>query len=194
MAISPAATDAAIPTANQLLADWVEEFAGGVHDEIADLSPAALAWQPRPQANGIGITVWHCARWLDVIAVQALRGLPADQELWHTQGWAARTGYDPRGHGQAGLGNLTGYTWDEVLAIPVLPAADLLAYVDQVTAALAGQLRAMAPAQLFTQAPGFNGRRTAYRRVRPILQGCFGHLGEIEALRAWRASEPASAA
>ena len=182
------ATTQAMMTANDLLAEWVEDFARGVHDEIADLSPAALAWLPRPQANGIGVTVWHCARWLDVIGVQALRGLPADQELWHTQGWAMRTGYDPRGHGQAGLGAITGYTWDEVLEIPALPAADLLTYLDQVVAALAGQLRAMTPEQLYAPAPGFSGRRTAYRWVRPFLQGCFGHLGEIEALKAWQAN------
>jgi hypothetical protein len=49
------------------------------------------------------------------------------------------TGYDPRGHGQAGLGKITRYTWDEVLEIPALLAADLLTYLDQVTAALAAQ-------------------------------------------------------
>jgi hypothetical protein len=171
----------------ELLALWVDDFARGMREEIGELSPEALAWQPRPQSNGIGVTVWHCARWLDVITAQALRGLPADQELWHTQGWAARTGYDPRGHGQAGLGAITGYTWDEVLEIPLLPAADLLAYLDQAAGALAAQLRTLTPEQLQMPAPGFNGRRSVYRWVAPFLQGCFGHLGEVEALKAWQA-------
>ena len=83
-------------TGNEMLAGWLEDFARSVREEIADLSPAALAWQPRVQSNSIGITVWHCARWLDVIGAQALKNRPADQELWHSQGWAARTGYDPR--------------------------------------------------------------------------------------------------
>jgi hypothetical protein len=121
-----------------------------------------------------------------VIAVQAMRGKPAEQEQWHTQGWAARTGYDPHGHGQVGLGNITGYTWEEVLEIPLLPGADLLAYLDQVTGALAGHPRAMAPQQLHKLVPGLGGRRTAYRCVRPIVPGCFRHLGEIEALKSLR--------
>jgi hypothetical protein len=181
------ATGQTMLAANDLLADWLEDFAKGVREEIAELGPEALAWQPRERANSIGVTVWHCARWLDVIGAQALRGLPGEHELWHTQGLAARTGYDPRGHGQAGLGNITGYTWDEVLEIPLLPAADLLAYLDQVTGALAAQLRAMSPEQLHGLVPGLGGRRSAYRWVRPILQGCFGHLGEIEAMKSWQA-------
>jgi len=178
--------------ANVLLAEWLEQFAQGVRDEIEieieGLTPEALAWQPREQSNSIGITVWHCARWLDVIGAQALQNRPAGQEQWHTQGWAARTGYDPRGHGQAGLGNITGYTWEEVLEIPLLPAADLLAYIDQVVADLATQLRAMTPEQLLVVVPGITGRRNPYQWVRPILQGCFGHLGEIEAMRSWQAA------
>ena len=98
-------------TGKDMLAGWLEDFARGVREEIAELSPEALAWRPREQSNSIGVTVWHCARWLDVIAIQALKSLPGDQEHWRTQGWAARTGYDPRGHGQAGLGNITGYAW-----------------------------------------------------------------------------------
>src|SRR5262249_44372208 len=100
--------------------------------------------------------------------------------------WAARTGYDPRGHGQAGLGAITGYTWDEVLEIPALSAADLLAYLDQTAGALAAQLRAMTPEQLQAPALGFSGRRSVYRWVAPFLQGCFGHLGEVEAMKAWQ--------
>lgn len=91
---------------------------------------------------------------------------------------------------QAGLGNITGYTWEEVLEISPLPTADPLAYLDQVTSALAGHLRAMAPLQLRELLPGLGGRRNAYRCVRPILQGCFRHLGEIEALKSPRGRHP----
>ena len=84
------------------------------------------------------------------------------------------------------MGNITGYTWDEVLEIPALPAADLLAYLDQVVADLAAQLRAMTPEALLMVVPGITGRRNPYQWVRPILQGCFGHLGEIEAMKSWQ--------
>jgi hypothetical protein len=168
----------------ELLIEWLADFQAGVKDVVASLSPAALAWQPDAQGNSIGVTVWHCARWLDLLAVRALQDQPPEREAWHTQGWAARTGYDPRGHGANGSGTLTGYTWDEVLEIPLLPAPDLLAYLDQATTALADQLRALPPGGLHQLAPGFSNRRTPYQWVKPILQGCFGHIGEIEALAA----------
>ena len=41
-------------------------------------------------------------------AAQALANRPAAEELWQTRGWAALTGYDPRGIGYLGLGLLTG--------------------------------------------------------------------------------------
>ena len=78
MPASSATTSQAVLTANALLAEWVEQFARGVREEIEGLTPEALAWQPRERSNSIGVTVWHCARWLDVIAVQALQNQPAD--------------------------------------------------------------------------------------------------------------------
>ena len=77
-----------------------------------------------------------------------------------------------------------------MLEIPVLSAADLLACLDQVVADLAAQLRAPSPEQLHTIVPGINGKRTPYRWLRHILQGCFGHLGEIAAMKSWQASLP----
>ena len=106
----------------ELLAEWVEDFAHDVRSEIEDLSPEDLAWQTDPQANSIGVTVWHVSRWLDLLTVRALQNRSPEEEQWHTEGWAAKTGYDPRGIGYRGLGAITGYTWEEVQAIPPLSA------------------------------------------------------------------------
>src|SRR5260370_30284396 len=95
------------------------------------LSPTELAWRPDAQGNSIGVTVWHYSRWLDLLVVRFLQNRSAGEEQWHTQGWATRTGYDPRGIGFAGLGAITGYTQEEVAAIPQMSGEELLAYLDQ---------------------------------------------------------------
>jgi hypothetical protein len=170
----------------ELLADLVAKLARDVRAEIAELSPEELAWQPDPEANHIGVTVWHFSRWLDMLAVQALADRPAAEELWQAQGWAARTGYDPRGIGYLGLGLLTGYTQAEVVAVPHLTADQLLEYLDQACGALRGRLLALPSKALYQPTPGLGGKRNVYDLLTSILTGCFGHVGEIEALKAMR--------
>jgi hypothetical protein len=174
---------------NEILADWITDLARDVREQIQGLSPDELIWQPDVEANSIGVTVWHFSRWLDMIAVRALENRPAEEEQWFTRGWAENTCYDPRGMGYAGLGVLTGYTQAEVAAIPPLSANDLLSYLDQVCEALRSLLLAMPPDALHQVLPGLGGKRTPYQWVKPILQGCFGHLGEIECLNAMRARQ-----
>ena len=168
----------------ELLAEWVEEVAHDIRREIEDLPIEALTWQSGPQANSIGVTVWHVSRWLDLIAVRALQNHPAKEEQWHTKGWAAKTGYNPQGIGENGFGAVSGYTWEEVEAIPNLSAAELLTYLDQVTGALRTHLQTMSSETLHQPALGFAGSRTAYDWIKPILKGCLKHLGEIQALKA----------
>lgn len=171
----------------ELLADWVAKLAADLRAEIADLDAAALAWRPDAEGNSIGVTVWHVSRWLDVLTVQILQNRPAAEEFWHTQGWAVRTGYDPRGIGGRGLGNITGYTQAEVAAIPALSATDHLAYFDTVCTALQAQLLALPPDALAQPAPGFSGKHPRYAWFKTLLPGCFGHVGEIQALKSLRA-------
>jgi hypothetical protein len=180
VALNPPSTPAAV------LAAWLNDLTTMVHHHIADLSADELAFQPDPQGNSIGVTVWHFSRWLDVIG-RAFTGEPPSAELWHTRGWAARTGYDPTGIGYQGLGVLTGYTWAEVTQVPALSAAELLDYLGQVTDRLLSALDQMPAEVLHSPAPGLGGTRSRYSRLSAVLQGSFGHVGEIEALKAMRA-------
>jgi len=86
-----------------------------------------------------------------------------------------------------GLGAVTGYTWEEVQAIPSLSAEELLAYLDQACHALSQHLLTMSPEALHQSVPGLGDQRTAYEWVKPVLKGCLGHLGEIQALKAMKA-------
>ncbi|HEX8598602.1 MAG TPA: DinB family protein [Chloroflexia bacterium] len=173
-------------TDKEVLLDLMSDIGSEIRDEIGDLSAQELAWQPDPQANSIGVTVWHVARWLDVLAARILHTGAAEDELWHMQGWAERTGYDPRGIGASGLGNVTGYTMEEVAAIPPMSATDLLDYLDSAIEAVNGRIAAMPDGALHETVPGIGKSRTAYGWVKLLLKGCMGHVGEIQTLKSMR--------
>ena len=143
-----------------------------------------MTWQPDTEGNSITITVWHFSRWLDLLTVRALENRPPEEEQWQTRGCAQKTGYDPRGIGYQGFGALTDYTQEEVAAIPVLSADELLTYLDQVCEALRQHLLSLPEEALYQPAMGLGGRRTPYQWIKSILLGSYGHLGEIEALKA----------
>jgi ketosteroid isomerase-like protein len=167
----------------EVLADLVVDLTAGIHQAITGLSAQELAWQPDAEGNSIGVTVWHISRGLDVLKVRFLEQ-PALAELWHTQGWVQKTGYDPRGIGTGGLGILTGYTLEEVAAIPQLTAENLLAYLDQAAEALRQYLLSLSEEALAQTKVAMGESLTAYQLIKGILLGCVGHLGEIEALKA----------
>ena len=160
----------------ELMAKWFEDVGARVREQLKGLEEDALEWRADDRGNNVRETVWHMARWIDVLA-RVLSGTQPSTELWFTDGWAQRTGYDPRGIGDDGLGALTGYTFEEVLRIPRLTATDLVRYLESVVAPLAQRLRAL---------PDDDAAAKALRRATGILQGCFAHVGEIDALLAIR--------
>lgn len=169
----------------EILLDLLCEFSARVRRVLGVVPPEALGWQPDPEANSIALTVWHFSRAFDVLKVRVLENRPCDEELWYTRGWAARTGYDPRGLGWGGLGNLAGYTLEEARAVPVLPAESLIEYFDQVSGALQGCLEAMPAEALVQPAEGWPaGRQSAYECIRNFFMDALGHLGEIAAIGA----------
>lgn len=169
----------------ELLAELISDLARDLRPEIQPLSAEELAWQPGPQANSIGVTVWHIARGLDLLAVRVLQALPAEAELWHTLGWREKTGYDPRGLGYGGWGVVTGYTWEEVLAIPQQSAAELLQYLDAACAVLVPLVRTFSSESARQPAIGLlGGRLSYYQWIKEFYKGFQAHVGEIVAIKA----------
>lgn len=169
----------------ELFAELMGDIARDLRPEIQPLTAAELAWEPGPQANSIGVTLWHIARGLDLLATCVFQGKPAATELWHTGGWRERTGYDPRGIGYGGWGVVTGYTWEEVQAIPKLTAAEILQYLDEVC------VLAMAQISQFTSDSArqpaialLNGRLSYYDWIKAFYKGFQAHVGEIMAIKA----------
>lgn len=65
-----------------------------------------------------------------------------------------------------------------------LSVEKLLAYLDQVSYALHQYLLSLPEGALAQPITFVDERATAYAVMKEILLGCFGHLGEIEALKA----------
>jgi DinB family protein len=166
-----------------LLIEWIVDIELIVKKEIETLSQDQIDWQPTDQMNSIGHTIWHFSRWLDVILVRGLQNQPPSQEQWYIGGWKDKTGYDPNGKGYRGFGAITGFTWKEVQDIPLLSANDLLTYLSHVCNALKEHLQTLESEVLHRPTPGLNGERTAYGWLRPVIQGCLGHIGEIQTLK-----------
>ena len=152
----------------ELLAEWVADLRAGLERQLALTPDAALHWRPANEMNSIGDTVWHVARWLDLVTMWLENGSP-ERQHWIADGWAERTGYDPRGVGTDGIGAISGYTFAEVEAIPALRADQLRQYLAAVSDDVISRLRAADDA--------------AAQRYKGVIQGTFGHLGEIAALR-----------
>jgi hypothetical protein len=152
----------------EMLAEWVADLRSALERQLGRTPEAALHWRPAREMNSIGDTVWHVARWLDLVAMWLQSGSP-ERQHWIADGWAERTGYDPRGVGTDGLGAISGYTFAEVEAIPALRGDQLRQYLAAVCDDVIPRLRAADDA--------------AAQRYKGVIQGTFGHLGEIAALR-----------
>jgi len=152
----------------EMLAEWIGDLRGALERQLDRTPDAALHWRPAKDMNSIGDTVWHIARWLDLVTMWLENGA-AETQHWIKDGWAERTGYDPRGIGTDGLGAISGYSFAEVEAIPKLRRDQLRAYLGAVCDDVIPRLRA--------------ADDVAAARYKGVVQGTLGHLGEISALR-----------
>lgn len=180
-------------TSKDTLLDFMETYKRGIHTSLENLPAEALAWQPDPEANSIAVTLWHLARVMDAVYVHRMLKQPADTELWFTQGWAEKYAYDPRGLGSNKLGMLTGFSVEEMQAVPVMQPEDLLAYFNAAYGQLEAYLQSSTPESLQELAPGSDPQRSFYFWVKICLVDGTRHTGEIQALRAmWeRRNKPA---
>lgn len=172
-----------------VLSDILQQFAYVIRRVIGDLPSNAMQWQPDEEANNIALTVWHICRALDVLKVKILDNQPDHEQLWFTCGWADRTGYNPAGLGIGGFGNLAGYTQEQVKDVPLLSAAESLAYFDQVYTALNDHLVNLSSEALEQAPPGWPvtlgvAPDTVYDVLLMFLLDNREHLGEIKAIKA----------
>ena len=171
-------------TAAEALVDWLLDLEQEAVARLERLTDRECRWAPHPDANDVAVTFWHVARWLDVLAAIGAGTAPTlAVQAWERDGWRDRTGYDPAGLGHLGLGTLTGYTPDEMRAVPRLGTTDLTSYLRATVHDLHEALGQLDDRALHQDL----GYGSPFQIVGSTLQGSFGHLGEIDALVALRA-------
>lgn len=175
------------------LRDLVARLEKATHARLGRTTPESLHWQIEREANSVGVTIWHYTRWIDALGTVALPGGDVLAQHWFHDGWAERTGYDPRGLGSAGLGNLTGYTVEEMLAVPRLSAADLGEYHHAAAVSLVDALKREDVVSLEREISFGGGETSCFELVLGIVLGETRHLGEIDALLALYARRHATA-
>jgi uncharacterized damage-inducible protein DinB len=157
------------------------------------LTPAELKWQPRPDANSIGLILFHVARVEDAIVQSLLQRKP---QVWEQENWYEKLGKDKSDRGGH-------YTAEQVASFCVPDLKDLheytaavrkrtLEYLEDMTAEkldLKVELPSMGPSP--SPAPG--GQDPPPRRLpfEPIIGSMLlmtvthsvQHAGEISYLR-----------
>jgi hypothetical protein len=173
-----------VMSGNDVIVDLLEDNRRRLHRFMEQVDDGCLYWTPDPGANSIGVTVWHMGRLMDVFLTRQARGEPAENECWNRDGWAQRTGYDPRGIGRDGWGTVNGYSRQEVAAIPRFGKAELLAYFDDVHDRVTAYVAQTPMVELQTPGTGFEGRFSQYQCIQMALMDNARHLGESYALKA----------
>lgn len=168
--------------AQQALLDLLDENLAYVNWILDETPEECLHWLTDPGANSMSVTLWHCARALDVFKTLHVENLPDGEELWIKNGWVEKTGYDPRGIGTHGWGQLTGYTQAEVAAIPRFDEETLRQYTQEVLAEIKSYLVETPEEELMGLAPGYDGKQTRYFWIRHPLFDMARHLGEVLAI------------
>jgi hypothetical protein len=177
-------TDAMPNDAPAFLADLLTRLQRGTLARLKRIPPEALYWQPHRESNSIGVTVWHYTRWWDLFGTVVLIDGKVDDQHWFRDGWLERTGYDPRGKPPDGYGLITGYSVEEMLAVPHLSAHDLASYH---TSSMTSAIRAVAAEdgstleRELTVGEGDTGG-SRYTQILGLALGSHRHLGEIDTL------------
>jgi hypothetical protein len=170
-------------SSGQALAEWLRDLEQESIARLELITDTEATWTPHLDANDVAVTFWHIARWLDVLAATTVVTSPnARAQVWVRDGWLEKTGYDPSGVGYLGLGTLTGYTAEEMRAVPRLTTVELAAYLGSTVASLEHVLGGFGPADLISD----HGFGSPFQILGSTLQGSFGHLGEIDCLVALR--------
>jgi hypothetical protein len=177
-------------TANDVIVDYLDDNLRRLKRTLANLTDDGLHWQADAEANSIATNLWHMGRILDVFFTQLALGLSSDKERWIASGWAAETGYDPRGLGRDGWGSVNDYTLEEVAAMPKFGLELLLNFIEDVYDTVREYILSATMERLSEAAPGFDSQFTRYQVISMALMDNVRHLGEIRLIQSlWKRSK-----
>jgi hypothetical protein len=102
---------------------------------VDGLSHYELMWRPGPEANSIGLILFHQARSEDSYLHTRIQGKP---QIWESEKWYQKLSLPVTETG-------SGYTAEQLHAFPVPELKELLAYADAVRASTLVYLKDAAP-------------------------------------------------
>lgn len=150
-------------------------------DDVGDLEPSDLFWQPAPGVNHIGFLLWHIVRDEDAVICQSLLREP---ELWTRANWAEQFEMDSDAQG-------TGFNTARLASFRY-PLADLISYARDVWTQTDEALEKLRPSRLEDELPWSSEWKLAKLLTTGCLSHGWVHLGEIRqlrGLRGWRFRE-----
>ena len=165
--------------------EQIRTFGRSMENELATVSHELLWARPGPHLNSIGWNYWHLLRIWDYDLNWAIRARDPLDDLWHREGFTARSGYNPDGKGtdRNGLGSrYRDFEVDELnISLVVLREyhaallADTAAYLEAVTDA---ELR-----RIVIPPSDPDNPQEAANRVRHTIGQAWMHLGELRYAR-----------
>jgi hypothetical protein len=174
---------------NELVQDGLQNVKRVLDRTLDGLTSAELKWQPRPDANSIGLILFHCIRSED----HAIHRLQGKLQLWESEKWYQKfnkTIEDGGAH----------YTAEQVASFVVPDLEELLAYAEAVRKETLIYLKGLKPGDFDKKVnlppPPANlvmpvGRPIAPRPFNPIVGSMLvhevthlsEHAGEISYIR-----------
>ena len=116
----------------ELIQDGLENVKRGFDRTLNGLTPAELKWQPRPDANSIGLILFHAIRSEDYL----IHGLRGKLQLWESEKWYQKFNKTIDDDG-------TRYTLEQVAAFVVPDLKEFLAYAEAVRKETLGYLKGL---------------------------------------------------
>lgn len=104
---------------SEFIVQELSRLQGGIDRATAELTPAELKWQPKPEGNPVGWLLYHMARTEDRFVQRSLKG---EKTLWETGGWPEKLDIDAADTGGFG------YTAEMIAAFETPPLAKIQDY------------------------------------------------------------------
>ncbi|MEK7354143.1 MAG: DinB family protein [Chloroflexota bacterium] len=146
----------------------------GVKRATDGLTAHELMWRPGPEANSIGLILFHGTRSEDTF-IQAT--IQHKTTVWESEKWYEKLGMSATDPG-------AGYTMEQVAAFKAPALSDLLAYAEAVRAKTTEYIKELTPAQCDQKVTwGRMGEFTIGALLALIVNHYAQHAGEMSYLR-----------
>ena len=160
---------------SNFILDMLNHTQQALSGAVDGLTHEELKWQPNPEANSIGFTLWHQIRCEDAFFIGIAQQKP---QVWISEKWYEKMNLsdDPDDSGW-------GYTAEQVAAFPVPELKDLLGYAKAVRSQTIEYLKSITPDRFDEVIKAPFGELTIGQVFSLLLCEITLHTGQIAYLR-----------